>query len=135
MSSKAQTKAEQEAERLQAASEAGEPTGDLVSTPDNRGEIIAEQTGEVGAAPLTSDGLFEVTLAHPITNDQHKVYLGLPVEEDYPTLSTVRVTRESASALIGAGYAKDIDPDNNEAVQAALTVEPSSTSGNTKSDK
>lgn len=74
----------------------------------------------------------EITLAHPITREQDKQYLGLDTKKDYAPGDKITVNRNGASSLIGSGYAA-VDPEDREAVADVLgeppVVEPTPGSG------
>lgn len=54
------------------------------------------------------DGLQEVTLAHPLTDNDRRVHhLG---NQDLSTGATIRVRPEVKQALVAAGYAMGIEP-------------------------
>ena len=59
-----------------------------------------------------------ITLAHPL-RAQYAERLGLEAK-DYDTEDTIKVRRDNAQSIINAGYAADIDPDDQEAVEGLL---------------
>jgi len=73
-----------------------------------------------------------ITLAHPL-RAPYAVRLGLD-EKDYEVESTVKLRRDNAQALINAGYAADIDPQDQEAVEETLG-EVEGTTGATAGNK
>lgn len=76
-----------------------------------------------------SGNLVEVTLAHPISRKADLVYLGLPDDQPLGVGTVVRLPREAAQSLIGAGLVQ-VNVDDADEVAAILNVEPSATSGN-----
>lgn len=61
----------------------------------------------------------KIALAHPISREQDKRYLGLDVNGTYEVGDTVEVSVNGAQALIGAGLAQ-VDTEDPEAVAKAL---------------
>ena len=86
-------------------------------------DVVAESSAVRDGDSVT------ITLAHPISREQDKTYLGLPVDKNYGPGDKVTVNRSGAQSLIGSGLAA-VDPENAEAVRAVLSgekpaVEPS----------
>lgn len=80
--------------------------------------------------PLTANvpesdipNLVTVNLAHPLQSKETLQHLGLP--EDAVTMpgDPIRVRKDHAKSLIAAGYVT-VDPEDNDAVAAALGAEP-----------
>lgn len=83
-----------------------------------------------GKKAASADSI-EITLAHPISRDQDKQYLGLDLGKDYAAGDKITVNRNGAQSLIGSGYAA-VDPEDREAVADVLgdvSVEPTPGSG------
>jgi hypothetical protein len=83
------------------------------------------------AKKTAADGDVEITLAHPITREQDKRYLGLDLDKDYAPGDKIDVNRNAAQALIGSGYAA-VDPEDRKAVAEVLgdlVTEPAPGSG------
>lgn len=100
-------------------SEPGDEVG--VGEPATAEEKGAPESGPIVATTPTTedDGKVEVTLAHPITKDQHKIELGLDPETKCNVHDVIRVSKNSAKRLIDAGYAQ-VDPEDAEAVRTVL---------------
>lgn len=82
----------------------------------------------VSSAAADGDSV-TIMLAHPISREQDKVYLGLDVEQDYWPRDLITVNKSGAESLIAAGIAA-VDPEDAEAVRSVLdgetpSVEPS----------
>ena len=77
--------------------------------------IVAQVPGDDPSKFVT------LTLAHPLRKQDHR-YLGLPEDAKTRVGSRVKVNRNGAQALINAGLAT-VDPENRDAVRAALTPE------------
>lgn len=77
--------------------------------------IVAQVPGDDPSKFVT------LTLAHPLRKQDHR-YLGLPEDAQTRVGSRVKVNRNGAQALINAGLAT-VDPENRDAVRAALTPE------------
>lgn len=79
-------------------------------------DVVAESSA------VRDDDSVTITLAHPISREQDKTYLGLPVDKDYGPGDKVTVNRSGAQSLIGSGLAA-VDPEDAEAVRATLNGE------------
>lgn len=72
-------------------------------------------------APASDSNKVKIKLAHPLDKKEDLRTLGLaPKEGGYKPLDEIEVTKAGARTLISAGYAAYVDPENAEAVAAAL---------------
>lgn len=91
--------------------------GETTSTP-------SEPTTEVVEATVPGDDeskFVVITLSNPL-NENDRVYLGLPKDASTEVGQKIKVNKNGAKTVINAGYAT-IDPEDNIAVQRALTPE------------
>ena len=66
-----------------------------------------------------SASMVTLTLAHPLDAHQAERLHAKDVK-DYGTLDKITVPVDDARAIINAGFAADVDPENHEQVAAAL---------------
>ncbi len=93
-----------------------EESGDLVG-----GEEVARVEAPLPPDDVAEDdGLVELRLAHPLSRREDLIYLGLdPEKGTYNVNEKVRVNRNAARTLIGAGQVQ-VDPSDPKAVAEAL---------------
>lgn len=102
-----------------AAVEAGATAPALAETPNSdASRVAATEAFQVNTDP---EHKVSLKLSNPL-RAVYAVRVGLQ-DKDYDTNATVRVTRPSARAIIGAGYAQ-VDPEDAEAVAVALELAP-----------
>jgi hypothetical protein len=96
-------------------------TRTTASAPDAEAPMSEADAPAVSAAddPANKNKV-PITLAHPITNEEHQRRLRLDVKPGgYQVHDVIWLTRDDARAVIKSGLAQ-VDPENKDAVRAAL---------------